>query len=82
MNIETHAYQVVDGFRKSLTDEQLEVLGKESLEELHILIEAALGKAISTALHETVKEVEALAQSTRKRLTSIERLEQYCEEEL
>ncbi len=82
MNIETHAYQVVDGFQKSLSDEQLKVLGKESLEELHILIEAALGKAISTALHDTVKEVEALAQSTRKRLTSIERLEQNCDEEL
>ncbi len=82
MNIETHAYQVVDGFQKSLSDEQLKVLGKESLEELHILIEAALGKAISTALHDTVKEVEALAQSTRKRLTSIERLEQNCDEAL
>ncbi len=82
MNIETHAYQVVDGFQKSLSDEQLKALGKESLEELHILIEAALGKAISTALHDTVKEVEALAQSTRKRLTSIERLEQNCDEAL
>lgn len=82
MNIETHAYQVVDGFQKSLNDEQLKALGKESLEELHILIEAALGKAISTALHDTVKEVEALAQSTRKRLTSIERLEQNCDEAL
>ncbi len=81
MNIEQHAYEVVDGFRKSLTDEQRNALGKESLEELHILIEAALGKAISTALHETVKEVEALAQSTRKRLTSIERLEQNFDED-
>ena len=75
MNIEKHAYEVVEGFKKSLTDAQLEALGAESLGELHILIEAALGEGISMALHDTVKEVEQLAQSTRKRLNSIERLE-------
>jgi len=75
MNIEKHAYEVVEGFKKSLTDAQLEAIGPESLEELHILIEAALGESISKALHETVKDVEQLAQSTRKRLNSIGQLE-------
>ncbi|GKT12594.1 MAG: hypothetical protein ISEC1_P1572 [Thiomicrorhabdus sp.] len=75
MNIQKHADNVVSGYKKTLTLEQLQLLGDESLEELQILIEAALGSAVSTALHDNVKEIEALAKETRKRAGSISLLE-------
>ena len=75
MNIETHAYKVVSGFKKSLTPAQAQLLGDESLEELQMLIEAALGESVAMALHESVGELEALVKATRKRAGSIDSLE-------
>ena len=74
MNIEKHAYKVVAGFKKSLTAEQVEAIGLESFEELQILIEAALGETVSTALNQTVDELEAVVNKTRKRAGSIDDL--------
>ena len=43
-------------------------------EELQILIEAALGETVSTALNQTVDELEAVVNKTRKRAGSIDDL--------
>ncbi|MDA3806729.1 MAG: hypothetical protein PF440_02355 [Thiomicrorhabdus sp.] len=75
MKIDKHAYSVVDGFKKSLTQEQREELGDESFEELQMLVEAAIGSTVSKVLHDTAKEMEKLAKATRKHATSIDELE-------
>lgn len=75
MKIDKHAYKVVEGFKKSLTKEQREVLGKESFEELQILVEAAIGSTSTKVLHDVAKEMEKLAKATRKHAASIAELE-------
>jgi len=75
MNIEKHSKKVVSAYKKSLSAKQVNALGAESLEELQILIEAALGETASKALHDTVKEIEKVAKKTRKRASSIQNLE-------
>lgn len=72
MNISQHAYDVVNGFRKSLTAEQEAVLGEEDYEDLQILVEAAIAAHASKALHDNAKEIEALAKKTRRHAASIE----------
>ena len=76
MKIDKHAYKVVDGFKKSLTKEQKEVLTAENFEELQILVEAALGSTAELALHCVAKDIEKLAKKTRKRAANIDGLEQ------
>ncbi|GAB6071081.1 hypothetical protein JCM30760_21780 [Thiomicrorhabdus hydrogeniphila] len=75
MKINKHAYKVVEAFKKSLTKEQKKALGTESLEELQILVEAALGATAENVLHTTTKEVEKLANKMRKKAHSIEQLD-------
>ena len=76
MKIDKHAYSVTEGFKRSLTKEQRNVLGDEAFEELQILIEAAIGDSVSKALHDLAKDLEKLAKTTRKRASSIEALEE------
>ena len=75
MKIEKHAYNVVDGFRNSLTKAQREALGDESFEELQMLVEAAIGSTVTKVLHDTAKEMEKMAKATRKHAASISDLE-------
>lgn len=75
MKIDKHAYKVVEAFKKSLTKEQTKALGKESFEELQILIEAAIGSTTTKVLHNAAKEIENLAKATRKHAASISELE-------
>ena len=75
MKIDKHAYKVVDGFKKSLTKEQRQILGEESFEELQILVEAAIGSTVTIVLHDTAAELEKLANATRKHAESIGELE-------
>ena len=76
MKIDKHAYKVVDGFKKSLTKEQKEVLTAENFEELQILVEAALGSTAELALHTVAKDLEKFAKKTRKKAANIDDLEQ------
>ncbi|WP_127471134.1 hypothetical protein [Thiomicrorhabdus aquaedulcis] len=76
MKIDKHAYSVTEGFKRSLTKEQRNVLGDEAFEELQILVEAAIGDTVSKALHDLAKDLEKLAKTTRKRASSIEALEE------
>jgi Na+/phosphate symporter len=76
MKIDKHADNVVEGFKRSLTKEQRAALGDEAFEELQILIEAAIGDTVSKALHDVAKELEKMAKVTRKRASSIDRLEE------
>ncbi|QKI88504.1 hypothetical protein [Thiomicrorhabdus xiamenensis] len=75
MKISQHAYEVVKGFKNSLTDEQLQVIQEENFEELQILVEAAIGSTASRVLHDVAKEMEALAKKTRHSAASIEKVE-------
>ncbi|WP_019557578.1 hypothetical protein [Thiomicrorhabdus arctica] len=75
MKIDKHAYRVVEGFKKSLTDEQVKALGNENFEELQMLIEAAIGSTATKVLDVTAKELEKLAKATRKHAASIAELE-------
>lgn len=75
MKIEKHAYNVVEGFKKSLTKEQRKALGKENFEELQMLVEAAIGSTTTKVLHDAAKEMEKLAKATRKHAASIAELE-------
>ncbi|MBF6057807.1 MULTISPECIES: hypothetical protein [Thiomicrorhabdus] len=76
MKIEEHAYKVVEGFKKSLTNKQCEAIGAEGFEELQILIEAALGGAISKSLHDSAKRLENLSKEMRHHAGHIEELEE------
>ncbi len=75
MKIEKHAYNVVDGFRNSLTKAQREALSEENFEELQMLVEAAIGSTVTKILHDTAKKLEKLAKVTRKHAASIDDLE-------
>jgi len=75
MKIKGHAYKVVEGFKKSLTTAQKKAIGKESFEELQILVEAALGATAENVLHNTTKEIEKLAKKIRKKTHTIEHLD-------
>ena len=75
MKVDKHAYKVVAGFKKSLSKEQIKVLGSESFEELQILVEAALGATAENILHGVSKELESLAKKTRKKARTIEGLD-------
>lgn len=75
MKIDRHANKVVAGFKKSLSKEQVTALGSESFEELHILVEAALGATAQNVLHDISKELESLAKQTRKKAHTIEGLD-------
>lgn len=75
MKIDKHAYSVVESFKKSLTKEQRKALGKDSFEELQMLIEAAIGSTTTKVLHDAAKEMEKLAKATRKHAASIGELE-------
>lgn len=72
MNVKKRAYDVVNGFKASLTPEQLEVLTEENFEELHILVEASIGANAARILHDMAKKLEALSHETRHRASEIE----------
>jgi hypothetical protein len=76
MKIDKHAYKVVEGFKKSLTKQQKKALTPENFEELHILVEAALGSTAELAIHDIAKDIEKLAKKTRKKTKQIDLLEQ------
>jgi hypothetical protein len=75
MKIDKHAYKVVDGFKKNLTEAQIQMLGEESFEELQMLVEAAIGSTVTKVLYDTATEIEKLADATRKHARSIGELE-------
>jgi len=75
MKIDKHASKVVAGFKKSLTREQITTLGSDSFEELHILVEAALGATAHNVLHDVSKELESLALKTRNKAKTIDHLD-------
>jgi|ACQI01.1.fsa_nt_gi uncharacterized phage infection (PIP) family protein YhgE len=75
MNVDKHAYKVVQSFKKSLNKQQRKTLTNENYEELQILIEAALGSTAEVALHDTAKSIEKLARKIRKQASAIEKLE-------
>lgn len=77
MNVSQHAYEVVNGFRISLSPEQKAMLGDEDYENLQILIEAAIAAHASKVLHDNAKLIEALAKQTRHLAASIEQDEPY-----
>lgn len=66
LHYEAHAGEVVNNFKKTLSDEQVEALGEDSLNDLLTLIEAALGVIDSQAKHAAAKTVEQLASELRK----------------
>ncbi|WP_319380950.1 hypothetical protein [Thiomicrorhabdus sp.] len=76
MKIEEHAYKVVEGFKKSLTSKQCGAIGEEGFEELQILIEAALGAAVSKSLHDSAKQLERISKEMRHHAGHIEKLEE------
>lgn len=72
MNIQKRAYDVVNGFKASLTDEQKEALDDENFEELQILVEASIGANAAKILHDMAKKLEAEAHEIRMRASEIE----------
>lgn len=75
MNVKDHAYQVVKGFKSTLSKEQKTALNSENYEELQMLVEAALGLTAEVVLHDNAKAVEKLAKKIRKQAKSIDSLE-------
>ena len=75
MKIDKHAYKVVEGFKKSSSKEQRKVLNAENLEELQMLVEAALGSTAENVLNEVSKDIDKLAKKTRKKARFIDDLE-------
>lgn len=65
MHYEEHAKEVVDRFKRMLTEEQVGLVGSEHFSELETLITAALGVVDSQAIRHAAKEVEALAHTLR-----------------
>ncbi|WP_029408239.1 hypothetical protein [Thiomicrorhabdus sp. Milos-T2] len=76
MNIEKHATNVVEGFKKSLNTQQRALLTEDNYGELHILVEAALGSTAQLALHTAAKDLENMAKMTRKKAASVNGLEE------
>ena len=75
MQIEKHAANVVKRFQEMLTDEQVEIIGKEHFQELEVLVEAAIGSSEANALLEAVEQVETLAKNIAKHASTVQNLD-------
>jgi hypothetical protein len=67
-----HAKDVVDRFKKMLTQEQIDTISNEHFDELETLLIAALGVVHSDAKHGAAKDIEALAHQVRLEAQDIE----------
>lgn len=65
MHYESHATEVVNRFKKMLSQEAMEVIEEDHFAELETLVAAALGVIDSQAKHDFAKKVEALAHELR-----------------
>ncbi len=66
MNEFTHAQKVVEQFKTLLSREEIQGLEAEHLDELTLLIEAAVDAAVLEALEKTADKLEQLAMETRR----------------
>ncbi|HHJ38641.1 MAG: hypothetical protein AXA67_04175 [Methylothermaceae bacteria B42] len=66
MNEFTHAQKVVEQFKTLLSREEIQGLEEEHMDELILLIEAAIDAAVLEALEKTADKLEQLAMETRR----------------
>ncbi len=66
MNEFTHAQKVVEQFKTLLSREEIQGLEEEHMDELTLLIEAAIDAAVLEALEKTADKLEQLATETRR----------------
>lgn len=68
----SHAKNVVKSFCTHLSDEQKEVLGQETLDELSLMIESAICAAVLEELEKTAGQFDQLAHSVRRQAEQFE----------
>jgi len=66
MHFEQHAEEVVNRFKRMLSDETIEQVSEEHFAELKTLIAASLGVVDSANKHDFAKRLEVLAHEFRQ----------------